>query len=104
MAQLHKRFTDSQVKDLIKRYLNKEVERKYIQEILDIKKRRFFILVKQYKKNPENFSIQYTRKSKNRKIPPFPANFCFLLVHLPQISPFLTNFCFKYNPTMLGLG
>ena len=30
--QLHKRFTDSQVKDLIERYIKKEIERKYIQE------------------------------------------------------------------------
>ena len=33
MAQLHKRFTDSQVKDLVERYLNKEVERENIELI-----------------------------------------------------------------------
>jgi hypothetical protein len=66
--QLHKKFTDSQVKELIERYLKKEIERKYIQEILGIKKRRLFALVKSYRENPEKFSIQYIRKSKN-KIP-----------------------------------
>ena len=47
MVQIHKKFTDSQVKDLIERYLDKKIERKYVQEILGIKKRRFFTLVKQ---------------------------------------------------------
>jgi hypothetical protein len=44
MAQLHKKFTDEQIKELIERYLNKEIERTYIQEIFGIKKRRFFTL------------------------------------------------------------
>ncbi|GEM_PF-2970565 len=38
MSQLHKRFTDNQVKGFFKIYLNKEVERRYIQEILEVKK------------------------------------------------------------------
>jgi hypothetical protein len=49
MQQLHKKFTDSQVKALITCYLKKEIGRKYIQEILGIKKTRFFALVKQLK-------------------------------------------------------
>jgi len=69
MAQLHKKFTDDQVKELIGRYLKKEIERNYIQEILGIRKRRFFILIKRYRENPDTFSIQYTRKSKTRRIP-----------------------------------
>jgi hypothetical protein len=69
MAQLHKKFTDEQIKELIDRYLNKEIERTYIQEILGIKKRRFFILVKEYRENPKAFSIQYIRSIKTRKIP-----------------------------------
>lgn len=36
MVQLHKRFTDSQAKELIERYLRNEIERRYIQEILGI--------------------------------------------------------------------
>jgi hypothetical protein len=63
---LHKKFTDSQVKELIERYLKKEIERKYIQEILGIKKRRLFELVKLYRENPVKFSIKYIRKTKNR--------------------------------------
>lgn len=70
MVQLHKKFTDDQVKQLFKRYVNKELERKYIQSILKIKKRRFFELLKQYRENPENFSVQYNRSKPTRRISP----------------------------------
>ena len=68
MVQLHKKFTDSPVKELIDRYLRKEIERKYIQEVLGIGKIRFFALIKAYRENPDEFFIQYTRNSKTRKI------------------------------------
>ena len=44
MVQLHKRFTESQVKELIERYLSKGIERGYIQEVLGIGKTRLFLL------------------------------------------------------------
>ena len=69
MVQLHKRFTDSQVKELIERYLSKEIERGYIQEILGIGKTRFFALVNAYRHSPHEFSIQYERNTKTRTIP-----------------------------------
>ncbi len=68
MAQIHKKFTDDQVKDLIKRYILAKKDRKYIQEILNIKKSRFFELIKQYRIDPGKFSIQYDRKTKTRSI------------------------------------
>lgn len=61
MAQLHKRFSDEQLKDIMRRYLNGELKREYIQEMLQIKKRRFFKLLKKYRNNPETFSILYNR-------------------------------------------
>ena len=70
MEQLHKRFTDSQVKELIERYLKKEIESSYIQEIFGIGKTRFFALIKEYRKNPDKFSIQYERTTKTRGISP----------------------------------
>jgi hypothetical protein len=66
MSQLHKRFTSDQIKELLERYLRKEVERSYIQEILAIKKRRFFTLIKQYKEDPRHFSVQYQRATPPR--------------------------------------
>jgi transposase len=61
MSQLHKRFTSDQVKELLERYLRNEIERKHLQEILGIKERRFFALVRQYRENPHHFTIQYHR-------------------------------------------
>ena len=69
MAQLHRKFTDEQVKELIEKYLRKEVKRNYLQAILGINKTRFFALVKLYRDNPLAFSIQYERKGRTRAIP-----------------------------------
>ncbi len=66
MSQLHKRFTSDQVQVLLERYLRNEIERKYVQEILGIKERRFFALLSQYRTNPHDFSIQYQRTSPPR--------------------------------------
>jgi hypothetical protein len=68
MKQLHKNFTDFQIKDLITRYLKKKIARKYIQEILGIKKTRFFALVKRLKDDPENFSVSYSRSTPTHRI------------------------------------
>lgn len=68
MGQLHKKFTDAQVKELLERYQNKEIERRYIQQILGIGKSRFFMLLETYRRNPKGFSIQYVRKGQTRSI------------------------------------
>lgn len=68
MEQLHKRFTNEQVKELLQKYLKKEIKRDYVQQILGIKRRRFFVLIKQYKKNSKTFSIDYSRCSNTRSI------------------------------------
>ena len=64
MTQLHKKFSNEQVKDLFQRYLEKQIERKFIQDFLGIKKRRFFSLLKKYRNNPKSFGIEYQRSSK----------------------------------------
>lgn len=66
--QLHKRFSTQEVKMLLEKYLNEKVELVYILEILKIRRSRFFELLKQYKSDPDNFSIQYERKRATRKI------------------------------------
>ena len=70
MSQVHKRFTSDQVKELLERYSNNEIERKYIQDILGIKKSRFFMFLKQYKEDPQHFTVQYQRTSAPRSISP----------------------------------
>ena len=69
MVQLHKQFIDSQVKELIERYLKREIRIYYVLEILGIKRSRFFVLLKHYKECPNQFSIQYFRNTKTRTIP-----------------------------------
>jgi len=70
MPQLHKRFTDTQVKEILQRYLRHEIERSYVQEVLGIGKTRLFALIKSFRKNPETFSVQYERKENPRSIAP----------------------------------
>jgi transposase len=70
MSQLHKRFSSDELKKLFDRYLQNEVERKYIQEILGIKKSRLFLLLKHYKENPMDFTIEYQRMTPPRIISP----------------------------------
>lgn len=69
MAQVHKKFTDDQIKELIEKYVSGEVGRKYLQEIIGVNKSRFFTLVRAYRDNPHEFSIQYIRRGKTRAIP-----------------------------------
>jgi len=66
MEQIHKRFTAGQVKVLLKGYCQGTLDRLAIEEILDINKTRFFALLRQYRRNPENFSISYQRNTPAR--------------------------------------
>ncbi len=63
MTQLHKRFTDEQIRLLFKRYCESTMTRIEIEEIVGVSKTRFFALVKAYRLNPETFSIAYLRTS-----------------------------------------
>ena len=63
MGQLHKNFTDEQIKVLLHTYSQGKMGRVDIQEILGIGKTRFFALLKAYRQEPETFSIAYQRKS-----------------------------------------
>jgi len=63
MDQIHKRFTDDQVKNLFKGYCQGLLDRNEIENILSIGKARFFALLNQYRQDPEGFSITYQRTS-----------------------------------------
>ena len=69
-TQIHTKFTDDQVKELLQKYINGEVERKYIQEILGVKKAMFFRVLKSYRNNPNEFSVGYKRSGPTRSIDP----------------------------------
>ncbi len=68
MAQLHKNFTDAQVKEMLDKYDNAGVDRSYVEEVLGIKTRQFWTLLKRYRSNPKKFSIQHKRKCTPNKI------------------------------------
>lgn len=68
--QLHRSFRDQQVRSLLQSYINKEVELRYILDILKIGRSRFFALLKGYRQNPSQFSIAYKRAHKTRMISP----------------------------------
>lgn len=68
--QIHKNFTDEQIKDLMQRYLNGEIKREHIQTILKIGKSRFFSLLAHYRQDPQSFSIGYKRTKRTRAIDP----------------------------------
>ena len=68
--QIHTKFSNEQVKDLLQKYLNHAIDRKNIEQILGIKKSRFFELVKAYQLSPDTFSVDYKRSIKTRSIAP----------------------------------
>ena len=66
MSQLHKRFTDEQIKLLFQSYCQGQVSRADLQEMVGIGKSRFFVLLKAYRSNPDHFTIAYQRKTHAR--------------------------------------
>ena len=67
MNQIHKRFTDDQVKMLFKGYCQKQFSRADVQDMLKISKSRFFEFLKTYRQDPEAFTITYQRRT-NKKL------------------------------------
>jgi hypothetical protein len=63
---LHKRVEDDFIKFIFKQYLSKQLSLEKALEHLKIKRSRFFKLLKEYKNNPESFSITYERNSPKR--------------------------------------
>jgi len=66
MGQLHKRFATEQVKVLLQGYLQGTIERSEVEEIMQIKKTRFFRLLKDYRQAPQAFTITYERATSPR--------------------------------------
>ena len=63
MIQLHRRFSDDQVRNLFRTYEEGFMERSQVEEILGINKTRFFVLLKLYRRDPRGFSLAYHRGS-----------------------------------------
>jgi hypothetical protein len=61
MDQIHKRFSDEQVKVLFQCYTKGSITRDELEKILQINKTRFFAMLKEYRRDPAGFSIAYKR-------------------------------------------
>jgi len=68
MKQLHKKFTDQQVKDIFKKYEESNIKAEDISKMLGIERAQFFRLLKRYRQDKETFSLSYRRKSINQSI------------------------------------
>jgi len=67
--QIHKRLADEQVRGLLERYCSGEIELEYVLQILEIRRRQFFKILKRYREDTASFSIAYNRQEKTRQIP-----------------------------------
>ena len=66
MDQIHRRFTTEQVRALLKGYHQGTLDRAAIEEVLGISKSRFFVLLREYRQNPGEFSLTYQRATPNQ--------------------------------------
>src|SRR5512145_199500 len=66
MTQIHKKFNDEQIKVLLGAYEAGHLSRDEIARTVGIGKTRFFALLKQYREDPNSFSLQYQRRSPKR--------------------------------------
>lgn len=65
---IHKRLIEEQVRMILERYLRKELSAEQGMNLLGLKRRQFFKLLKRYKENYDGFTIEYSRKWSNRNI------------------------------------
>ena len=61
MEQLHRRLTGEKV--LLRGYCQRMLDRATVEEVLEIGRSRFFALLKEYRHDPDRFSIAYQRES-----------------------------------------
>ena len=66
MTQIHKRFATEHVKALLQQYCQGTMTRAEVEDILDISKSRFFILVAAYRRDSGQFLVPYERASPQR--------------------------------------
>lgn len=63
---MHKRLSDERVRVILEGYENGTVSLEEALNLVGVKRSRWFLLVKQYRKSPETFSLVYQRKTPPR--------------------------------------
>lgn len=66
MSQLHKRFSDDQMRAILRGYLERRFTCREVLEILQIRRGRFFRLLKLFRSNPDGFTLHYRRGTSMR--------------------------------------
>lgn len=67
--QVHKRLIDEQVRMIVDRFIRKELSAEQAMQLLGLRRSQFFEWVKRYRESGEDFTIQYHREGKSRRIP-----------------------------------
>jgi hypothetical protein len=66
MGHIHKKFTTEQIKALLDAYENGHISRAELEHTLGIGRSRFFALIKLYRSNSGDFTIEYQRRNDSR--------------------------------------
>jgi hypothetical protein len=66
MTQIHRRLSDDQVKVLLQGYCKGKLERSAVEDMLGIGRSRFFVLLEEYRRDPEKLTVAYHRASHSR--------------------------------------
>lgn len=69
MDEVHKRFSDEQIMSFIEGYERKLLSLEEVLGLLGIGRSRFFELLKNYRADPQSFSISYQRQKRGRLSP-----------------------------------
>ncbi|MFQ6052417.1 MAG: hypothetical protein ACE5K4_12105 [Candidatus Hydrothermarchaeota archaeon] len=67
--QIHKKFTDDQVKLLLDLYLKKTITLQQVLQQLGCSEGRFYQILREYRKSPERFTIAYRRNKPQHRLP-----------------------------------
>lgn len=66
--QLHKRFTDEEVKDVFCKYHKQALTVQEAARFLRVKERQFFVLLGRYRQSPATFTVGFKRAQAPRRI------------------------------------
>lgn len=67
-AQLHRRFTEEQIRDIVGKYIGRKLRAKEACRYLGIGRTRLYGLVVKYQSDPEGFGTVYKRKTPNNRV------------------------------------
>lgn len=66
--QVHKRLSDEQVIEVLKKYGEKRINLEQGMILLGSSRRRFYEILEKYRQSPESFTVQYRRERATRQI------------------------------------